>query len=290
MKINNIVVQFKRELWENRMGFLWAPLVFSCLLFVVAVWSVIEKVTTYGEPGAPLSAGDPGAMQLMTLVYQMVSCAIYLMSFAVVVTVYAHSTLFADRKSREILFWRSMPVSETTNVLTKLAMICIVVPVIMFIGNILGGFIFVLFLMLLNPAFSEFVEALKALNVSVDLLGSCFIVVLLMLPLIAWSLFCSAFARRSPVTISLSVPLGLWIADFIAQKYLAINLFFKDALKAYTQLTATSFKKIVGDSGKSIADVDLMSSIDLQMTSLALLFSVVMICAAIWLRNNRYEI
>lgn len=290
MKINNIVAQFKRELWENRVGFLWAPLVFSGLLIVVAMWVVVERVTFHDENNMQVVAGDPGAMAFMTLIYQVASCAVYLVSFAIVVAVYAHSTLFADRKSREILFWRSMPVSETMNVLVKLAMICFVVPVIIFLGSLVGGFIFSLFLALLNPSSSEFMLALKELYVSVELLASCFIVVMLMLPIITWSFFCSSFARRSPVTISLSIPLGLWLVDSIAQRYLEINLLFKDALRAYAQLTSTTAKKLMADSKTSLTEIDLMSGLDPATTSLALLFSVVMICAAIWLRNNRYEI
>lgn len=290
MKINNIVTQLKRELWENRMGFLWAPLVFSGLLFVVAMWVIIERITFHGENGIAVKAGDPGAMAFMVLIYQVASCAVYLVSFAVVVAVYAHSTLFVDRKSREILFWRSLPVSETMNVLTKLAMICIVAPLIIFVGSLVGGLLFAFFLTLLNPVSHEFVAALKELHVSVELLGSCFIVVMLILPLIAWSLFCSSFARRSPVTISLSVPLGLWLVDSIAQRYLEINFLFKDALRAYSQLTSTTVKKLMADSGTSLIDIDFTSGLNPQVISFLLLFSVVMISAAIWLRNNRYEI
>ncbi len=290
MNAKKILAQLKRELWENRVGFLWAPLVFSGLLFVVAIWAVIENIAIHGENDIPVSAGAPGGMSLMTMIYQVASSAIYLVSFAIVIAVYAHSCLFADRKSREILFWRSMPVSETVNVLTKLAMILILMPLIVFLGALMGGFLFALFLAVLNPALHEFGAALRELYVSVELLMSSFIVVMLLLPLIVWSLFCSAFARRSPVTISLSVPLGLWIVDSIAQRYLGINLLFKDALRAYAQLTSTTAKKLMADSQTSLFDIDLLSSADIPVVSVALLFSAVMIGAAIWLRNNRYEI
>lgn len=290
MKITTIVAQFKRELWENKVGFLWAPVVFCCLLFAASIWVVTEKTLTFSDLKTSVDPDDQGMMALMALAYQVVSCVTYMMSFAIVIAVYAHSTLFADRKSREILFWRSMPVGESLNVFSKLAMICIMAPLIIFILNLLGTILFILFLTVLNPEFSQFAEAVKTLSASVELLGSSFIVVLLILPLVSWGLFCSAYARRSPVTISISVPLVFWIVDALAQRYLGLNLFFKDALTAYTQLTRTSFKKMIGDSGRSLADIDLLSSIDLQVTSLALLFSVLMIGAAIWLRNNRYEI
>ena len=290
MNAKKIVAQFKRELWENRIGFLWAPLVFSGLLFLVAMWSIGKNITIHANSNVPLNPDDPGAMAVMTMMYQVASSAIYLVSFAVVILVYAHSTLFSDRKSREILFWRSMPVSETTNVLTKLAMICLVVPLIIFVGALVGGFLFALCLFIVNPEMSGFMRALKELSVSVELLRSCFVVVVLMLPIITWSLFFSAFARRSPVTISISIPLVLWVVDSLAQKYLGIGLLFKDALDAYARLTASTFKKMMSHSSQSLAEVDLFSSADVPVVSVLLLFSVVMIGFAIWLRNHRYEI
>lgn len=290
MNAKKMLAQLKRELWENRIGFIWAPLVLSGLLFVVAMWVVLENITIHGENNIPVSASSPGAMVLMTLIYQVASSAVYLISFAIVIAVYAHSSLFVDRKSREILFWRSMPVSETVNVLTKLAMILILMPFIVFLGALIGGLLFALFLVVLNPALHEFGAALRELYVSVELLMSSFIVIMLLLPLIAWSLFCSAFARRSPVTISLAVPLGLWIVDSIAQRYLEINLLFKDALRAYAQLTSATAKKMMADSQTSLFDIDLLSRADIPVVSVALLFSAVMIGVTIWLRNNRYEI
>ena len=291
MLISRITTQLKREVWENRVGLLWAPLIFGGLLFAAAMWLMLNPNTiTHGASKTELNLVTPGAMALTTLVYQMVMCVMYMIIFGVVIASYAHSTLFTDRKSREILFWRSMPVSETVNVLTKLMVICFVIPLIIFIATVSGGLLFVVFMGFINPDLNEVWQAIKRLSVSIDLLGSTLIVMLLLLPIISWNLFCSAFARRSPLSISVSVPLGLWILDAIAQKYFDINLLFKDALAAYAKLSSTSFKKMIGDAGRSVADIDLASSLDPTVTSITLIISALLIAATIWLRNNHYEI
>lgn len=290
MKLNKVIAQFKRELWENRAGFLWAPLVSGCLLFGAVVWFISTKFAFHEEGMVSIGPLDPISMQMIVNIYLAISWALQIIVFAVVILVYTHSTLFSDRKTREILFWHSMPVSETASVLTKIAMICIVMPLIIFVVNLVGGFLFVVFLGFVNPVVAEIWSALFGLSASVRLLGNSFEVVLLMLPIITWFLFCSAYARRSPVTISLSVPLGLSILDTIAGKYFGFTLLLNDVLKAYIQRARVSFKKMMTESDSSVASLNLMSSVDFQATSLALLFSALMIGTAIWLRNNRYEI
>ena len=304
MTINKVMAQFKRELWENRVGFLWAPLVFSILLFVVAVWFTFnmhgvatdalrsgDEAVSAAQPAiAKVALTAPDAMASFTHGYQLFSSRLLMPIFMMVIFLYCHAALFSDRKSREVLFWRSMPVSETLNVLVKLAMVCLVVPMIVFIVSLTGAALFLMFLGVLNPDISSFWEALKALSVSFKLLGSSYVVMLLMLPLICWSLFASALARKSPAFISVVIPFGLWFLDFLLQRYLAINLFIRDGLEAYWHLALTTIIRIKGDSGTSIADVDLITSVDLKVTSVALLISVLLILATIWLRNNRYEI
>lgn len=290
MKMNVIVAQFKRELWENRASFLWSQLIFGFLFYLSIVFFISTKFDFRDGGMVSIGGADPFSMEMIVSIYLAISWALQVIVFAVVILVYTHSTLFSDRKTREILFWHSMPVSETASVLTKLAMICILVPLAIFVVNLVGGFLFVVFLGVVNPVLDDIWSALFGLNVSVRLLGNSFEVVLLMLPAITWFLFCSAYARRSPVTISLSVPLGLSILDVIAEKYFGFTLLFNDVLKAYIQLGRASFKKMMTGSDTSVASIDLISSVGLQAASFALLFSALMIGAAIWLRNNRYEI
>ena len=166
MIANKIVAQFKRELWENKVSFVWAPLVFIILLLGASCWVVsnqnfiITSVESISEAGGdasqekkyfPINLAADGKMSFLTSNYQAFSCRLYILAFMVVIAVYAHSTLFSDRKSREILFWRSMPVSETTNVLVKLAMVCVVVPIIIFISTLGWALLFLLILGLMNP-------------------------------------------------------------------------------------------------------------------------------------------
>lgn len=290
MKLNKIEAQFKRELWENRAGFLWAPLVSACFLFVAALWFISAKYVIHGEGITSLDSESFSGMEFFVSFYQGVSWGLLSIVFSVVIVVYTHSTLFSDRKTREIIFWRSLPVSETTNVLIKLTMVCIVVPLIIFVANLVGGFLFIAYLAIVNPDFGKIISALLSLNISFRLLGTSFLVVLLILPFVAWVLFCSAYARRSPVTISLTIPLVLAIADATTKKYFGFTLLFNESIKSYIQPAYDLVKRRFDNAGEPQVYMSFISSFDLQVTILALLFSALMIGAAIWLRNNRYEI
>jgi ABC-2 type transport system permease protein len=212
--------------------------------------------------------------------------------FAVAIATYVHSTLFADRKSREILFWRSMPVSETLNVMAKLLMVCLVVPLLILLCNLLSFALFMITALFMGQDFSQWWPALKMGLLSFKIVGSTFVVMLLILPFICWGLFASAFAKRSPVTISIAIPAGLWLADVFLQKYADISLGVKALLGGYWQVASTSFGKLWGAKGEGagILDINLAAGVDLKISSIAIIISVLLVAATIWLRNNRYEI
>lgn len=136
----------------------------------------------------------------------------------VVLVFYLLGSLVDDRKDRSILFWKSMPVSDTATVLSKLATAAIMAPGIvivailachlslMFIAGILlglgGGSIWQL---VIEPApvFSMFIGNIMAYAVHA----------FWMLPLYGWLLFASAVAKRKPFLVAIALPVGAMILE-----------------------------------------------------------------------------
>jgi len=307
-----ILVQMKREFWEQRVSFLWAPLIFILLVEALSIGIMANPhnirvpenipltldtltVESYSslDPAtgkAQLDFNTPDALTLIACVHQAVAWSIFALMFAAVIAIYVHSTLFADRKSREILFWRSMPVSENLNVVAKLLMACVVVPLLILVCNLLSFGLFLITALLMGQDFSQWWPALQMGALSFKILGISFVVMLLILPFICWGLFSSAFAKRSPAAISIALPLGVWITDVSAQKYLDINIGLKDVLQSYWQFAYISFGKLWGSQGYKVLDINLASAVDLKISAIAIIISVLLVAATIWLRNNRYEI
>jgi len=310
--LTSIAVQMKREFWEQRVSFLWAPLIFILLVEALSIWIMVspqninfpekipitldtltvESYSTFNTVTGKetLDFNTPDALALIACVHQAVAWGVFAMMFAVAIAIYVHSTLFADRKSREILFWRSMPVSESLNVVAKLLMVCLVIPLLILVCNLLSFGLFLLAAVLLGQDFTQWWPALKMGVLSFKILGSSFVVMLLILPFICWGLFSSAFAKRSPVVISIAIPIGLWLADVLSQMYLDINVGYKDTLDSYWRFAYASFVKLWGAQGATVLDIDLASASDIKITSIAICISLLLIAATIWLRNNRYEI
>lgn len=310
--INKMVAQMKREFWEQRISFLWAPLIFILLVEALSIWVMVNPHNVRFPENVPITMdtltvksyatfnpatgvhhldfSTPDALALFASIHQAVAWGIYALMFAVAIAIYVHSTLFADRKSREILFWRSMPVSETINIVAKLLMVCVVIPLLILACNLLSFGLLLLTAILMGQDVAQWWPALNTGWLSFKILGSSFVIMFLLLPLICWGLFSSAFAKRSPVTISIALPTGLWLADVLAQKYLDITLGFKSVLDSYWRFSLGSFSKLWGSQGDTVLDINLASAIDLKITSIALLVSLLLVIATIWLRNNRYEI
>ncbi len=119
------LVLMRRELWEHRL--LWiAPLAVGGLLLLAMIFAPNRSGPGFsfhiGPPGPGVPDAEIGAMTL-------IGAGLFLgAAAALVVLTYLLDALYAERKDRSILFWKSLPVSDTETVLAKLAVALLVVP------------------------------------------------------------------------------------------------------------------------------------------------------------------
>ncbi|HEY8509819.1 MAG TPA: hypothetical protein VIL32_15760, partial [Steroidobacteraceae bacterium] len=132
--MNVMIMLMRRELWEHRV--LWiAPLVVPVL---VLLFLLTGPINAHVMPFASeqMRRDLAGFAQLSAAGFQFWVAII-------VVFFYLLECLFAERRDRSILFWKSMPVSDTATVLSKLLMALLVVPagvyVIAVLTNLLSG-------------------------------------------------------------------------------------------------------------------------------------------------------
>jgi MFS family permease len=209
--------------------------------------------------------------------------------FFFVLLVYAHITLFDDRKSREILFWRSMPISETTNVLVKLGILILVAPIFILALNIIVGLltmiISLVFFLSQGIALSDILTSMmhsEAATISFEIFGLSLILFVLLSPIFVFALFCSAFTKRSPLLTSSLIPIGLMIIDKTARSTFGLNLHIIDNLHAYVLAVIRTMGALIND-----APVEY----DAALTCfIAVVLATGLLGATIWLRNHRYEI
>ncbi|MGA8489241.1 MAG: ABC transporter permease [Terriglobales bacterium] len=112
----------RRELWENRSIYV-APLAVAALMlfgFLIASIGRATSTTNLAERRAVLEGPYTFAMGLI-------------MATAFIVGIfYSLEALHGERRDRSILFWKSLPVSDLTTVLSKASIPLVVIPLLSF--------------------------------------------------------------------------------------------------------------------------------------------------------------
>lgn len=229
----------KRELWEHRGGFIWAPLIAGIVsLFFTLVGGGIGQYAMHRYGGkimyvdgkeVPLSQVDWNqlltdaspedlgklgeAINLMTLM----SSTWPLLVFAFVVFFYLLGSLYEERKDRSVLFWKSMPISDAQTVLSKLLTALVVGPLIAlaitWLMMLATGLIASLFIAINggNP-FILYWSHLSPLKLFTATFGWLPVYVAWALPTAGWLMLCSAWAKRMPFLWAIMVPVFAGVA------------------------------------------------------------------------------
>ena len=245
----------KREFWEHKGGFLWAPVVTSCifLLFTIIGSSAgqfaFNKFQSQSSSwvismgGHDVPANSDSVRQALANaspsdIAQMHDAANGLMMLAgiwpmavlgFVVFFYLLGALYDERKDRSVLFWKSMPISDSETVLSKLLSGLVVAPLIAIAVSLATMLVFALIVsvfMLGNGL------PLSLLWSNIDpllIVGQSLLMVPLYamwaLPTAGWLLLCSAWSRRVPFLWAVGVPL---LIGAVVSWAVAINGMYRD--------------------------------------------------------------
>lgn len=241
----------KREYWENRGGFLWAPLLAGgtslllSLLAIIASVVVAKRAIANGDlhtVGININGLDLGAMlnamtpediaqfgQTFNLT-MLLSSAWPFIVLAFVVFFYCLGALYDDRRDRSVLFWKSLPLSDAQTVLSKALSALLVAPLLAVSAGILTmlGFLAMISLTVLfhggNPITLIWQNA-NPLNVIATHLALIPVYLLWALPTVGWLLFCSAWARSKPFLWAVIVPVfaGVIVSWFDIMKLFGLS-------------------------------------------------------------------
>lgn len=210
MKLYQTLV--RREFWEHRA--LWrAPAVMALLLVGVALFGRFEI-------GTRIALTAEQGQAIMGLTVWAVSLAIFAIA-AVVLSFYLLDCLYAERRDRSVLFWKSLPVSDAATVLAKFAVAMLVVPLGVFVLALATDLVVRAILVarsgagLLTGTFPIWDTRTWLQSQSLMLIGLV-ATLLWYAPLAAYLLAVSAWARRNVMMWSVLPPLVLVILERIA--------------------------------------------------------------------------
>lgn len=195
----------RRELWENRSIYI-APLAAAGLFLCGSVISIVRLRLHMEDPWK----SPHGLMDQYELAPALI------MGTALIVGVfYCLDALYGERRDRSILFWKSLPVSDVTAVLSKLAVPIAILPLVSFLITVATEFI----ILVLSSA----VFAGSGVNIAELWAQSSFFRLpaiwlyhlvtvhgLWYAPIYAWLLMVSAWAPRAPFLWAFLPPFVVW--------------------------------------------------------------------------------
>jgi ABC-2 type transport system permease protein len=227
----------KREYWEERRSALWSQVILAGILIVLSIFGIIVaeaarmragvnvRLVTGGDLGQALQSAlghDTSGLVLGLdgMMWTFGFMAAIVLSFTLFF--YLLGALYDDRRDRSILFWKSLPVSDTATVLSKVVTAMLVMPLIA-VGVALAGYLVEQIVASiwfaahgLNPFTLLWAHA-DPYSTWLHLLATIPISAVWALPAIGWLLFCSAAVRSKPFLWAVMIPviagvLNFWIA------------------------------------------------------------------------------
>jgi len=206
----------RRELWENRSIYVGPLVAAAVVLFGFTIGAAITLPNRMGS----LSALDPARQQAaIAMPYRVAACMIILASY-IVGAFYCVDALHGERRDRSILFWKSLPVSDLTTVLSKAGIPLVVLPLIAFALSLATQLAMLLLstavLLASGAGAATLWTRLPLFEMSLVMVYGLSVHALWHAPLYGWLLLVSGWARRMPFLWAVLPPLGLVAIETIA--------------------------------------------------------------------------
>jgi len=149
--MSTMLLMVRREFWEHRS--LWiAPLVWAGIIILLSLWLFFVIIPRHAPAGVleathveefhglseadrqdlgqALQSGKGQEAKEAGISFSFLGITQMISLFAcIVVFFYLIDCLFTERRDRSILFWKSLPLSDTQTVLSKLAVALVVIPI-----------------------------------------------------------------------------------------------------------------------------------------------------------------
>jgi ABC-2 type transport system permease protein len=226
------------------------------------------------------------------------------MVMGIVAFFYSIDSLYADRRDRSVLFWKSMPLSDLETVLSKFSVAAVVIPLVALAGAVVAQ--------LVIAAGGSARLAMQGLSAGImwnpqALLGGatvallwCVTAILWYSPIIGYLMLASAWAPKGPFLWAVLPPVAAWILERVVMRSEHVGDFITDRLFGLYRMLAPDRNVDarmedpgVGAEVAKLSDIDLLGNLGQFYGSADLWLGVVvaalLLAAAMWVRRYRDE-
>ena len=302
--ISNQLTLIQREIWEHKAIYI-VPAVIALLLTLITVTGQVQVTMHDKIVNLTIVFLSNVSDQERALVFDIVlglMAGIFAISMWVVTVFYCLDALYAERKDKSILFWRSLPITDAETVGSKLLTAMLAIPLITVAMVFVTDFLVLVAVSLWVAIQGGDVGHLIWSSVSIGdtLLGTIVLVFALPLwlaPFIGWFLFVSGFTKKMPLMLAF---LPIFVLPMLEGMTSKTSLFW-DAFFVRTGTpplfeTGSIMELIeLGDLRGAAETVDLMGAVNLsKFLSSPSLWTGLIVCglfvaAAIYVRRYRDE-
>jgi ABC-2 type transport system permease protein len=288
----------KRELWENRS--LWiAPLVAAGVLLLALIIALIANASHVSEGLQTLAVLPPEKQQMVVNGLYVGIGIVVTIVMNIAVFFYLLDALQGERKDRSVLFWKSMPVSDTTTVLGKVFTAAVVSP-----AMVLATVVAALIVLLVLATVVLLIGGVNPFNIWANpqlfqmLIASVYTLIAIELwyaPVTAWLLFVSSWAKRVAILWAVLTPVAVMLFERVAfstqyvQGLIGYRLFsgLKTAFVAHSPAPQLSEGVTVEMPHRVLDVLDPVGFLTNPWLWVGLVVAAGLVAAAIWMRRYR---
>ena len=244
--MSKLVILVRREFWEHRNTFLFLPATvagFILTLMSVGLFyesdsmsmKIDKEINGTREPitVAVEDRGNWGHLAIRELLSTPIELRARYIELGLrgiagllctilwfVLVTFLLNTLYKDRIDRSILFWKSLPVSDSLTVMAKLLTAIVILPFCYFgaIATLQFAWMILLSFVAMDLDISVWDAVWSQAPIAQHWFGNMMLLCfngLWTLPLLGWLLAVSAFAQRTPLVSALAFPLGVIVVEMI---------------------------------------------------------------------------
>lgn len=308
----------KREYWENKTGLQWVPMIIGG----IAVFGVFLGVFVFSTSNVQINGIGSHDLTSLFKLYDVsvdqrvkeisVQMSIYsgIFSFGIVLAIvgffYCLGALYDDRKDRSILFWKSMPVSDSMTVLSKVVTVMVVAPLFVWVISQLTSIV----IMILGTIFAWVSDASAWQNIwqpsnlfviAFYQLQALYVATLWAAPIIGYLLLVSSWTKKVPFLVATVPVILVIIAESIVTNTAYVVSYIGERFVMIWSAYITPVGKIAGDFN-DVIDEDVSGFIEEDWLPLnfgehlmdmdlwlGLAFGAVLVVGAIMIRRYRDE-
>jgi ABC-2 type transport system permease protein len=303
--IANQFALVKREFWEHRSIWLTPATIAVVTVLMAATGLAIGDGFRYAADMAVVGASNVGDTERRALLIGALSgvTILFVLAMSILTVFYCLDSLYAERKDKSILFWRSLPITDTETIVSKLLVAVVAIPVVTLLA--------VMATQLANLVIMSFWVSAKGgspghllwdFGAIFDIWGATLIFLLALplwlAPFIGWLLFVSAFSKRSPILIAfLPIVVLPMLERMIFGTHLLGHAFFVRSAELPLFSKGLISPEIFEDEGIRLSadTVSVLSIIDLgKFLASPSLWAGIVVCAlfataAVYVRRYRDE-